>query len=242
MDIIFGKKPEFTEEQFLNYLVKQKLTGDSAGDQFGYSVATNNDGTVLMMGGIFDDDSGTDAGAALVYTGSATAGWQLRQKLTGDSANDYFGISVATNNDGTVLMMGGILDDDGGGNAGAALVYTGNAVAGWQLRQKLTGDSANDEFGTSVATNNDGTVLMMGGILDDDSGTNAGAALVYTGNAVAGWQLRQKLTGDSASDFFGISVATNNDGTVLMMGGILDDDSGTNAGAGLEYSGEGEEG
>jgi hypothetical protein len=76
--------------------------------------------------------------------------------------------------------MGGYGDDDGGSNAGAALVYTGSAVAGWQLRQKLTGDNVSDNFGWSVATNSDGTLLMMGGYGDDDGGSNAGAAYIYT--------------------------------------------------------------
>jgi len=103
--------------------------------------------------------------------------WSQSQKLTGDSASDLFGGSVATNSDGTLLMMGGNGDNS---NAGAALVYTGSAVAGWQLRQKLTGDNVSDNFGWSVATNSDGTLLMMGGYGDDDGGSNAGAAYIYT--------------------------------------------------------------
>jgi uncharacterized protein YciI len=257
MDTIFGKKslyaPEseikfaqktqkFIESGVENYFVKQKLTGDSAIDVFGWSVATNSNGTVLMMGGHYDDDSGFNAGAALIYTGNAVAGWQLRQKLTGDSANDEFGQSVAINSDGTLLMMGGALDDDGGNNAGAALIYTGSAQGGWTLKQKLTGDSADDSFGSSIATNSNGTVLMIGAFYDDDSGFNAGAALVYTGSAQGGWTLKQKITGDSTNDYFGWSVATNSDGTVLMMGGDLDDDGGIDAGATLIYTGSAQNG
>ena len=217
--------------------LKQKLTGDSAGDNFGWSVASNNDGTVLMMGGDLDDDGGIDAGAALVYTGNSTIGWKLKQKLMGDSAGDQFGRSIAMNSDGAILMMCGYLDDAGGTDAGAALVYTGSAIAGWQLRQKLVGDSAGDRFGRSCGMSANGGVLIRGGYDDDDGGIDAGAALVYTGNSAVGWQLKQKLTGDSAGDRFGRSVDTNADGTILMMGGYFDDEGGIDAGAALVYTG-----
>jgi len=219
------------------YLAKQKLMGDSAGDMFGSSVATNSSGTILMIGGPFDGAGGEGAGAALVYTGNSQNGWALKQKLAGDNAGDFFGQSVATNSAGTILIMGGPFDDAGGISTGAALVYTGSATAGWQLRQKLTSDSAGDQFGTSVAINSAGTILIMGGRWGNAGGTSTGAALVYTGGATDGWQLRQKLTGDSASDGFGWSVATNNDGTLLMMGGNDDGAGGINAGAVLVYTG-----
>jgi hypothetical protein len=62
----------------------------------------------------------------------------------------------------------------------------------------------------SVATNGDGSVIVMGGPLDDNgNGTNAGAALVFTGNSTVGWTQTQKLSGDSAGDLFGsVSLPT----------------------------------
>lgn len=280
----------YTGNSDVGWQLKQKLTGDSAGDQYGKSVAINNDGTVLIIGGDNDNEGGPNVGAGLVYTGNLADGWQLKQKLIGvnivDSINspgpffgnsvaingdgsilmmggpysnsaliykgspilgwefaqrllgdtifDNFGMSVATNNDGTILIMGGNGDDDSGTNAGAALVYTGNALDGWQLKQKILSNSPTGQFGR-VAINSDGTVLLMGGTSDSQGGAVAGASLVYTGNAINGWQLKQKLVGDSAGDQFS-SVDTNSDGTVLLMGGFLDDDGGTNAGAALVYS------
>jgi hypothetical protein len=75
--------------------------------------------------------------------------------------------------------MGAFGDDDGGTNAGAALIYTGSAQDGWALKQKLTGNLPGGEYGISVATNSNGTILMMGGPSDND-GINIGAALVYS--------------------------------------------------------------
>ena len=129
--------------------------------------------------------------------------------------------------------MGGIGNDGGTvSGSGAALVFTGNSTVGWTRKQKLSGDSAGDQFGWSVATNNDGTVIVMGGPFDDpNSVTSAGSALVFTGNSTIGWTQKQKLNGDSTVDLFGWSVATNDDGNVILMGGI-GNDGGAIAGSG----------
>ena len=224
----------FTGNSTVGWTQKQKLSGDSANDQFGTSVATNGDGTLIVMGGIGNDGGTTiGSGAALVFTGNSTVGWTQKQKLSGDSANDQFGTSVATNGDGTLIVMGGIGNDGGTAvGSGAALVFTGNSTVGWTQKQKLSGDSAQDQFGFSVAINNNGTVIVMGGRFHDpNSVSNAGAALVFTGNSTVGWTQKQKLSGDSAEDQFGYSVATNGDGTVIVMGGV-GNDGGTAAGSG----------
>jgi hypothetical protein len=224
----------FTGNSTVGWGQAQKLSGDSAGDQFGRSVATNSDGTVIVMGGIGNDGGPTvGSGAALVFTGNSTVGWGQAQKLSGDSAGDQFGVSVATNSDGTVIVMGGNADDPNGvADAGAALVFTGNSTVGWRQAQKLSGDSALDQFGRSVATNSDGTVIVMGGIGNDGGAVfGSGAALVFTGNPTVGWGQAQKLSGDSADDDFGFSVATNSDGTVIVMGGI-GNDGGSTVGSG----------
>jgi hypothetical protein len=203
--------------------------GDAGmGSWFGFRVATNSSGTVLIMGGPFESNNGgIKAGAAMVYTGSAAGGWQLREKLTPLNANNaHFGSSVDTNSDGTLIIIGVPLDKyvEGGSfgiTGGSAMVYTGSAVGGWQLNKKIWGDGGeSDHYGIDVATNSDGTLLMVGGYLDDNITSEAGAALVYTGSAVNGWQLNQKLTGDIASGRLGWGVATNSSGTVLMTNGL----------------------
>ena len=224
----------FTGNSTVGWTQKQKLSGDNVGDQFGYSVTTNGDGSVIVMGGPLDDNgNGTNAGAALVFTGNSTVGWTQTQKLSGDSEEDRFGYSVATNNDGSIIVMGGIGNDGGLSlGSGAAIVFTGSSAVGWMQKQKLSGYNFGDQFGYSVDTNSNGTVIVMGGRLHDPNGVSAaGAVLVFTGNSTAGWKEKQRLTGDSTSDEFGYSVATNGDGTVIVMGGV-GNDGGTTLGSG----------
>lgn len=214
---------------------KQMITGDSAGDQYGRSVATNADGSVIVLGGDFDDDAGFNAGAALIYTGSSNSFWRIKQKITGDSPTDYYGSSVSTNNDGSIIIMGGRLDDDNGSNAGAALIFTGNKNQGWKLKQKIVGDYAGNFLGVSTAVNHDGSVIVLGQDGDDENGLNAGAVSIFTGNKNNGWALNQKLLGENPGDLFGKSVSINNSGNFIIIGAHNNDQQISNAGAGYIY-------
>jgi hypothetical protein len=223
-----------------SYCFAQKIKGDDLSN-YGYSVATNGDGTVLVIGGYNDDDGGVNAGAALIYVGNAQAGWTFKDKLVGDSDGDWFGTSVAINNDGTVIVIGAYRD--GASYPGSAFIYTGNAQAGWTFKNKIVGGSAGDSYGLDVAINNDGTVIMVGGINDDneflDPNTNVGAVLIYTGNPEAGWTFKDKLVGENPGDHFGHGADINSDGTILIIGARSYSNS---AGAAYIYTGNAQAG
>lgn len=204
---------------------KQKLIGDDPFDMFGSAVSINDNGTILAMCG---------GPGVKLYTGNSVLGWKFKQLKTGESEEfglNAFGQSVAMNGSGTLLMMGNTWDEEGGYAAGAALIYTGNSIDGWNFKQKLTGISNGDLgsfFGTSLATNKLGTILMMGGpswsLYDTDIGSslsNPGAAFIYTGNLTHGWTLKQILTGDLDNNeiLLGKNIAINSDGNILLVGG-----------------------
>ena len=215
----------YTGSTGLGWTYKQKLTGDVGQDRWGHSMAISDSGNVIILGGRSDN---IDSGAAIIYTGNATAGWTFKQKLTGDTGQDNWGWSVATNNNGSVVVLGGYKDNN---NSGAAIVYTGNATSGWAYKQKLTGDAGTGYYGWSTATNGEGNVIVFGGWGNNN---NSGAAIVYTGNAAAGWTYKQKLTGDGGQDRWGHSVSTNNDGSLIVLGGWHDNNQ---SGAAVVYTG-----
>ena len=220
----------YTGSTGLGWTYKQKLTGDVGQDRWGHSMAISDSGNVIILGGRSDN---IDSGAAIIYTGNATAGWTFKQKLTGDTGQDNWGWSVATNNNGSVVVLGGYKDNN---NSGAAIVYTGNATSGWAYKQKLTGDAGTGYYGWSTATNGEGNVIVFGGWGNNN---NSGAAIIYTGNAAAGWTYKQKLTGDGGQDRWGHSVSMNNDGSLIVLGGWHDNNiSGVaKSGAALVYTG-----
>ena len=137
------------------------LTGEAAGDLFGYSVSgagdVNGDGYAdVIVGAYSDDGGGLDAGRAYVYFGGPGADAVADLTLTGAAAGDWFGWSVSgagdVNGDGYAdVIVGGHLDDAGGMDAGRAYVYFGGPGADAVADLTLTGAAAGDQFGISVA-------------------------------------------------------------------------------------------
>ncbi len=76
----------------------------SAGDWAGHDVAFSGD--YVLVGAPFDDERGTDAGAAYLFRRRADGGWILETKLTAANAapGDRFGWSLAL--DGETAVIG----------------------------------------------------------------------------------------------------------------------------------------
>ncbi len=106
------------------------------------------------------------------------------------------------------------------------------------------GDTADDLFGRTIAgagdVNADGfDDFIVGAIGDDNGGSNAGSARVFSG---ANGSVLFTFYGTGANDQFGSSVAgagdVNNDGyDDLIVGAFQDDDSAVDAGSATVFSG-----
>ncbi len=223
--------------------------GDSGGDRFGVSVSgagdVNGDGfDDLIVGAFLDDNNGADSGSARVFSGADGA---ILYTFNGDSAGDLFGGSVGdagdVNRDGFGdLIVGANRDGNNGPNAGSARVFSGATGA---ILYTFNGDSANDLFGVSVSgagdVNGDGfDDLIVGATGDDNNGTNSGSARVLSGATGA---ILYTFNGDSANDFFGVSVSgagdVNADGfDDLIAGAYFDDNNGADSGSARVFSGK----
>eukprot|EP00970_Alexandrium_tamarense_P016538 scaffold6767_cov134-Alexandrium_tamarense.AAC.1 len=209
--------------------------GDT-GDYFGRTVAMSGTGH-LVVGAIWDDDKGTNAGAVYLYTLNSTSNtWGDEQKIVASdgAAHDIFSYAVAISGTGH-LVVGAHLNDDMGSGSGAVYLYTLNSSSNtWGDEQKIVASdgAADDYFGRAVAMSGTGH-LVVGAHYDDDKGTNAGAVYLYTLNSSSNtWGDEQKIVASdgAADDIFGFAVAISGTGH-LVVGAMLDDDKGTNAGA-----------
>ena len=204
------------------------MTGVTPEDDFGYEIASSANGMILAV-----TCPGCGNGTAVVgqvsvfeYNTLSSTWMRLGQNITGDETYDYFGSSVALNEDGTVLASGAIGVAKNGAFAGSVRVFKYNATANsWKkIGNDIFGDTEYDWFGVSIALSLDGNTLAVGA-----GGYNGkdkdGYIKVYQywkdGNE---WrQMGQSLIGEAAGDRFGISVDLSEDGYTLVGGGYGSD-------------------
>jgi hypothetical protein len=221
------------------------LTGASPGDNFGGSVASagdmNGDGIDdLIVGAYQSDFGGLDAGQVYVFFGGARPDAKPDLLMTGEAAGDLFGVSVAgvgdVNKDGYAdILVGAYGNDAHGANAGRAYLYFGGPRPDGRPDLVLSGESAGDAFGYSVAAagdlNHDGYADFMVGAYENSAhGAGAGRVYVYYGGPHPDDRPDLILNGEAPGDLFGISVATagdvNGDGFSDMIVGAYQNDAG----------------
>lgn len=123
------------------------------GDYFGNAVSIS--GNYAIVGAFYEDDGGTDAGAAYIFNRSDVT-WAQQQKITASNAEagDFFGTSVSISGD--YAIVGAQREETGGTDAGAAYSYllTGNT---WSEKSLITASDAGDSqyFGYSVYISGD---------------------------------------------------------------------------------------
>ena len=209
--------------------------GESS-DYLGYSVAV--DGDTALVGVYGDDDLGSEAGAAYIFTRDSAGVWSQQQKLTASdgAADDRFGWAVAVHGDTAVI--GKESWDFFAPPPGAAYVFTRDSAGIWSEQQKLTAydGEAGDYFGESVALSLD--TIVIGAYGDDDAGTESGSAYVYTRDSAGVWSLQQKLTAISGTDndWFGRSIDVDGDTAVIGAWGYYIDSDGIAIQSGFAYA------
>jgi hypothetical protein len=179
-----------------------KLVGEDAGDWAGSAVAgagdVDGDGRAdLLIGALYDDDGGTDAGAAYVVLGGVAGALDLSAaaaRLIGEGPSDWAGSAVAgagdVDGDGRAdLLVGAQGDDDGGKYAGAAYLVLGapgGTVDLGSADAKLVGIALGDVAGALLAGAGD----LNGDAYDDlavsapDSGSESGAVYLLLGGGL----------------------------------------------------------
>ena len=208
-----------------------KLTASDgvAGDEFGHSVAIDDDTVVV---GAVDDDSLRGSAYVFVKPGGGSANLTETAKLTASdgAANDYFGSSVAIDDD--ALVVGALADESYQGSA-YIFVTPGGGWAATTETAKLTASdgAAWDTFGSSVAMSG-GTVIV--GAYGDDSCQGSAYVFVKPGGGWASGTETAKLTASDGAvdDRFGGSVAISG-GTAIVGAGL--DNVGANDRQGSAY-------
>lgn len=232
-----------------------KSSNSQSGDQFGNSVALNNDtlavgavgedSAATGIGGNQGDNSASGSGAVYVFIRSGST-WtqQAYVKASNSTANSSFGGSLSL--DSNTLAVGT-------DNASTAYVFTRSAGA-WTQEALLQGANTEngDQFGISVAVHGD--TLAVGASGEDSAATgingdgannsasDSGALYVFTRSGTT-WTQRDyiKASNGEAGDSFGSAIAVNNgtiaggtpfeDSNATGVGGNQADNSAADSGA-----------
>ena len=215
---------------------RQKImASDAQGyDRFGDDVSLSRYGDYAIVGASREDTGATDAGAAYIFKKSGSS-WsqQVMLKANDPQGSDHFGQSVAIDYDGNTAAVGAYMEDTGVADAGSVYIYTRSGTT-WSQQQKIqTADRhAQDYFGFDVYLSDDGNTLVASACSDDEGGTDAGAAYIYSRTGTT-WTQRLKFTASDAQgyDYFGQSVCVSGDGKTVISGAYYEDTGGTNSGA-----------
>jgi hypothetical protein len=197
------------------------LRGQSAGDNFGTSVASagdmNGDGYGDVIVGAWRSVFGaSQAGRAYVFFGGSPPNPFPDLVLVGEAFGDQFGISVSSagdlNGDGfSDVIVGAAGNDAGGEDAGRAYVYFGGITPNAIADLRLTG-TAGEHFGYAVApagdVNNDRFDDVVIGA--PESGGN-GRAYLYLGGPSPDTVPDRIFTGEMPGDGFGTVVTSAGD-------------------------------
>ena len=210
----------------------------AAGDELGYAVALDSDGTRAIVGAWQDDTAGIDwTGSARVFVRTGTT-WAEEATLVQSSPAtwDRAGQSVALSADGSRAMVGVVYDDTAdGGDAGSVRIFVRSGST-WSEDATLVGPgaSSSDQFGASVSFAADGRRAIVGVPYDaTTAGSSAGSAHVFS-RGPTGWSLEATLLRPGARAFerFGGAVALSADGTRALVGAeAADTASGPRTGA-----------
>ena len=192
---------------------QQKLVASdaAANDQFGSNVAIAGD--TIVVGALYEDAGGSNAGAAYVFTRSGTT-WSQQQKLVASdaAADDRFGSSSSI--DGDTIVVGAVNENS---QAGSAYVFTRSGTT-WSQQQKIVASDAgaHDWFGIDVDIEEDTVVV---GAYGDDSGTTQngeGAAYIFTRSGTT-WTQDKKIVSSTRSTnaYFGYHVALQDNSIIV---------------------------
>ena len=220
-----------------NWTEQAKLAALDGADMAMFGRSVSIDGEYAIVGAYQDDDTGTDSGAAYIFKREDEI-WSEQAKLTASDGNngDWFGNEVSISAD--YVIVGAFRDDDTGISSGSAYIFKRDGES-WIEQTKLTASDgeAYDLFGRSVSI--DGLYAIVGAYLDDDTGTDSGAAYIFKRDGEI-WSEQAKLTASDGNDgdFFGLSVSIYGD--YAIIGACYSDDKDPNSGSAYIFRRDGE--
>ena len=206
------------------------IDGEAASDYSGVSVSIDSDGSHVAIGAYQNDGNGSDSGHVRIYSWDGSAWNQLGNDIDGEAAGDYSGYSVSIDSDGSHVAIGAINNDGNGSDSGHVRIYSWDGSAWSQVGNDIDGEAANDSSGYSVSIDSDGSRVAIGAYGNDGNGSDSGHVRLYSWDGSAWSQAGSDIDGEAASDYSGLSVSIDSDGSHVAIGAYGNDGNGSMAG------------
>ncbi len=208
------------------------ITGETADDQFGYSVSdagkwnNDGDGDVIVGAPYYNVGQHTDGGRAYLYYGNDNDPSVAEYTFSGEDSWNNFAFSVSTagdvdGDDCDDIIIGAPGYNGPGDLKGRAYIFLGcDNGDETGIDVTLTGEATTgDQFGFSVSTagdiDNDGyDDVIVGAPHNDVGGTSAGRIYIYHGGSTMNVREEVILTGTvvaATGDQLGFAVANAGD-------------------------------
>ena len=244
-----------------------KAGNTGSGDLFGFDVDISSDGNTIVVGAKAEDGASTgvngvdqvsntviNSGAGYVFAKEAGSWVQKAYiKASNTGVNDFFGNTVSTCSDGSVIAIAGVSDDSNavgiGGdqanddlsNSGAVYIFEKN-VGVWSQKSYVKASNSMEDavFGTSLDLSDDCATLVVGaygeksastgvnGSQLDDGLNFAGSAYIFTRGS-SDWEQQAyiKASNTAQADLFGSGVVLSGEGNLLAVSALQESSSAT---------------
>ena len=198
------------------------ITGDVLSDWASKSsISVSESGHIIAIGSEKANANGIDSGQVSIYKYSVeTNSWnQLGKVINGETAGDFFGSSLSLSHDGEYLAVGAPKNQ----KTGQVKIYRYSNDNWEQIGTSIYGESNEDLFGSSVSISENGSIIAIGGQLNDGNGINSGHVRVFQ-NSENNWiQIGKDIDGEFSGDLSGSTVSISGDGDLIAIGGRKND-------------------
>jgi hypothetical protein len=143
-------------------LVGNEISGIEAGDNSGYSVSLNADGSVVAIGAINMKNNQVSTGGAMIYSLVNNSWIQIGNTIYGSQSGEGCGFSVGLNNTGDTLVISSPGYDNPQTDTGMVRTFRLHNGTWQQIGSSLFGSSSGDAFGAAVAISGDGKYIVVG--------------------------------------------------------------------------------
>lgn len=195
---------------------ESQILGNTSGDEFGYAVAANADGSIVAGGAFLRNNR---RGQARVFRfDDTTNDWiQMGQSLVGNSLSE-FGRFIELSDDGMTMAVSAPRDNSYIGRVEVYRFNTTNTT--WELLGNvITGNTNYYHCGHSIHLGADGNSLAV--VTSDFDTSDKGKVEVFNYNSTTNhWDLKGQsfpILTHSDNDYFyvGTDVSLSNDGNIL---------------------------